>query len=590
MSSYPYKAVATLKYRPPPAQGPQSISFDKGSFIKVLGSADEDGDWLEGENDQGIKGVFPATFIQRVEEEEEAQKSDEVEGGGEESTTKEEELDAPTETTQPKAEVPEPTTIEQAAANVSSATSPPPQPTSPATISDTTPSSASITSPKPTPAKSTPPPPAKKPNALAARIAAFNQSQQTAPASAPVPRPKPASKWSVDTSSSASATSPPPAPSAVISSPPPSSAPSLQPETDSTGKPKEFSAEDAKESIGRGGGSLKDRIKALQGLQIDQPAPPGRPPKPWKKKSVEEETPEQVETTDSAAVAESEKNLDDTVVKDQEPKHDVEQVEESVPEIPSFAPAEASTEELGESIEKEGSSKNEVEENSGGAKEEEKSIESNQETASAVPSRMSEPPSGKPSSIDLLAIAADSTPVVMTPGSASLEAPTDPSPFIPSTDKPPVSPQNEEQTVDGEEDSEAAKKQAIVARMQGLGGQKMGGVPIPALPKKAAGPRRAPRGGAKTATPAPAPEKEEDSKPVEPQEVEIEQTRVRESQEQPQETAHVKSPTEHLGSKDVEAETVQPDVEGEGKKEDILASMGGASSLLQNDEDEEDEK
>ncbi|GAA5879148.1 hypothetical protein JCM16303_001316 [Sporobolomyces ruberrimus] len=571
MASYPYRAVATLKYRPPPTQGP-SISFDKGSTVTVLTAADDEGDWLEGENDQGVKGVFPATFVERIEEEED-------QGGEEPSHAKEIEQDTvapPVETEHQKEDVPAPVDIQKAAESVSSVTTSPPPPTSPPTTADPAPAPQS-SAPR-TPAKATPPPPAKKPNALAARIAAFNQSQQSPAApSAPVPRPKPASKWTVG---STSATSPPPA--ELSSLPPPStethsaSQGSEQVETDSSGKPKEFSAEDAKESIGRGGGSLRDRIKALQGLQMDQPAPPGRAPKPWKKKVVEQEDEE--DSTPSAQQGEAdqtEKREEEAVVKDQEPKHDVELETERVPDIPSFEPAE--------SAEPVSQPKNTAEEESASR---ENVSESLNEERSTSPSSPRPTASEKPSSIDLLAIAADSTPVVMTPGSASLEVPSDPSPFIPSTDKSPVSPQKEEEAVEGEEDFEAAKKAAITARMAGLGGQKIGAVPIPALPKKAAGPRRNPRGGAK----APAAEKPVEEPTSELKNVEIEQAGVGEKSEKTEQAPEENSTLGQHGSKEVESEVVTPEAQEESKKGDVFASMGGASSLLRADDDDEDEK
>ncbi|GAA6015484.1 hypothetical protein JCM11491_004367 [Sporobolomyces phaffii] len=582
MSDYPYRAVATLKYRPPPTQG-ESISFDKGSIVNVLSAADEDGDWLEGENDKGVRGVFPATFVQRVQDEE---------SGEAESASNELKDDAPSAPVDRQSlsevETPVPVAIEQAAASVSAPTTSPPPPTSPPAVSNA-PSQSDAKEAPATSAKATPPPPAKKPNALAARIAAFNQTQQPpTPASAPVPRPKPASKWTVGastsstSSSSSTATSPPLVsaqsaadPSSPLSAPAPALA---QPETDSSGKPKEFSAEDAKESIGRGGGSLRDRIKALQGLQLDQPAPPGRPPKPWKKKVVEEDEPKEGDATEG-----------DSVVKDREPQRDVEEPveEERVPGVPSFEPAEPAPADTPAESDVPNVEKQAVQ-----------ATESSEERQASSPV----PASEKPSSIDLLAIAADSTPVVMTPGSASLEVPTSPSPFIPSTDKPPVSPQNEAEAVAGEDDSEAAKKSAIAARMAGLGGQKIGSVPIAALPKKAAGPRRNPRGGSKApitptpmtqevlSTPTPNAREEEQEQPVKPKEVDIEQTGVGEKDEQTVDAADEESTREQTGPKEAEAEAVNPDAEAEPKKTDVFASMGGASSLLRNDDEEEDEE
>ncbi|GAA6062817.1 hypothetical protein JCM10212_001549 [Sporobolomyces blumeae] len=598
MSDYPYRAVATLKYRPPPAQGP-SISFDKGAIVTVLGAADDDGDWLEGENDQGVRGVFPATFVQRADPDDESGAGTAQAGQGGEAVDsaaaddKVEQLSAPPPDAVQQGDkdvVPEAKTVEQAASSVTSPTSPPPVASAPPTAVEQPPASASTG-----PAKATPPPPAKKPNALAARIAAFNTTQQ-ASSTPPVPRPKPVSKWSRPTESPAAsasdpqAASSPPAPSAALDEP-------SQPGA-ADSKPKEFSAEDAKESIGRGGGSLRDRIKALQGLQIDQPAPPGRPPKPWKKKAedpvVEEAEGASTETTaekpaDSTTGAIT---ADETVVKDEEPKHDVERPaeDEKVPDIPGFEPAEPAAEEA---------------EDTRPPRDEVTTLSDDTPQASEPSVDASEPtePSGakpKPSSIELLAATADSGPALMTPGSASLEVPSDPSPFIPSSDQPPISPPadaRDAQTMEDEQDSEAAKRSAIAARMAGLGGQKMGGVPIPALPKRTAGPKRAPRGGAKSPAVAPASSAaaEGEGSPAASPGIEVEQRGVGDHAEKAEETAETTAPLEQPGAKEAEADIVSP-VADEPRagdtsvKDDVLASMVGASALLAADDDEDDDE
>ncbi|GAA5934587.1 uncharacterized protein JCM15063_004622 [Sporobolomyces koalae] len=577
MSTYPYRAKATLKYRPPPTQG-ASIAFDKGSIVTVLGAADEDGDWLEGENDQGVKGVFPATFVERIDDD------DSMIQSGETSTSTELASEADTPSL-PTTDVPAPRELEESAASISTATSsplasstsPPPavaEPSSPAPIA------TSVNAPIGTTAKATPPPPAKKPNALAARIAAFNQSQSSSPSNsgpAPVPRPKPVSKWTVgSTSSSSTDTSPttltPSAPGSAPTQDPADSTSSAflneQDAATSADKPKEFSAEDAKESINRGGGSLRDRIKALQGLQMDQPAPPGRPPKPWKKKVVEEEPEQEPRPADPKPDDE-----DEPIVKDQEFKHDIETSQEQVPEIPGFEPAEPTPEANSDTRAED--SRQDL----SGNQEQDAETVSHQQAASTESSAAA---GTKPSSIELLSIAADSNPVVMTPGSASLELPSSPSPFIPSTDKTPASAETQDKAVEGEGESEAAKKSAIAARMAGLGGQKIGAVPIPALPKRAAGPRRAPRGASKPSPPPPAASEEPDHQVPETQ---IEQTRIGENTEQPQQEALTDVPVERSGSQEIENELVHPVAE----KEDVLASMGGTSSLLQDQADESDE-
>lgn len=550
MSEYPYRAIATLKYRPPPAQGP-SISFDKGAIVTVLAAADDDGDWLEGENEHGAEGVFPSTFVKRL-----AADADAEQGVGAPSSSSRASAAAPESTRdeEPRSEAPTPVSIEQAAASISHPTT------------------------STTPAKATPPPPAKKPNALAARIAAFNQSQQAPAAPAPVPRAKPASKWTVGAAPAPPASSPPPRSAPLPAAGPPESIAATERDEEKTdssgGKPKEFSAQDAQESIGRGGGSLKDRIKALQGLQMDQPAPTGRPPKPWKKKAVEEE---QQAPADSPA-AESSTRDGDAVGNDKELKHDVEMPsagDEQPPDVPSFEPAEP--------VEARDDAPD------GSAKQPGEDEETVESPAQALEKEPTGARSEKPSSIDLLAIAADSTPVVMTPGSASLEVPSDPSPFIPSSDTPPVSAAKPEQAVEGEEDSEAAKKQAIAARMAGLGGHKIGAsVPIAALPRKAAGPRRNPRGGTAARAAAAAATAPAESQGEARGDVEIEQTGIGEKNQEPEHVAEEEAPLEQPGSKEAETAIVEPDHDEQAKTGDVLASMGGAFSLLRADNDDDD--
>jgi hypothetical protein len=67
-----------------------------------------------------------------------------------------------------------------------------------------------------------------------------------------------------------------------------------------------MSASDAQQSIAKGG-SLKDRIAALQGLQLDQPGLPGRPARPWKKKEL---SPPEAATDNQKKVEDAETNVE----------------------------------------------------------------------------------------------------------------------------------------------------------------------------------------------------------------------------------------------------------------------------------------
>ncbi|KAL8290543.1 hypothetical protein RQP46_002801 [Phenoliferia psychrophenolica] len=301
--SYPFLSVATHKYKPPPGSS-DSLAFAKGEQVTVLASADDDGDWLRGKNEAGHEGIFPAQFVERVEQEKE----------DEPTTTQDEESAAVVERPVVKTEEAAPPTLPTEEVKSEPSESPdssvPSQVDAPAPVADTpapvvvpTPTrepslppppvaaaptpivpSANTTSEAATPSPTDPPVAPKKPlSALQARIAALNAAGAGA-APPPAPRPKPAFKPK---------NIPPPAAalpsSSSSSSPPPvtaSSAPA-EPIERSGEKGGMMSAEDAKESIGKGG-SLKDRIAALQGgLQsFEAPAAPGRAPVPWKRPSV----------------------------------------------------------------------------------------------------------------------------------------------------------------------------------------------------------------------------------------------------------------------------------------------------------------
>jgi len=165
-----------------------------------------------------------------------------------------------------------------------------------------------------------------QPKSLKDRIAMFNQPKAAAPSPPPKPTKPRVFKWktSDETATGASdagaagagnalnvAAIPPPAPSptpgaeaagpaltttTALAEPAPSlgGGASLEPvssrlsaksaaSTESQGAKQGFSAEDARATSG----SLKDRIALLSGLKVDQPAAPGRAPKPWRKKTAD---------------------------------------------------------------------------------------------------------------------------------------------------------------------------------------------------------------------------------------------------------------------------------------------------------------
>ncbi|THG95679.1 hypothetical protein EW026_g6021 [Hermanssonia centrifuga] len=141
-------------------------------------------------------------------------------------------------------------------------------------------------------------PPPKKVGSLKDRIAAFeNKGPASSPAPAPIPRPKPGGlAWK---------------PRAT--SPPPSTSEAEHVEKKGPG----MSAADAKESI-RGGGSLKERMAALQGRGgFGGTAPPAAPPKPasekpkWKPPPVVSSPSDEGEESTTPAPATSEATADD---------------------------------------------------------------------------------------------------------------------------------------------------------------------------------------------------------------------------------------------------------------------------------------
>lgn len=242
---------------------------------------DEDDDWVKGRLSDGTEGVFPASFVQKIESSPPAQAS--APAPAEAQT--EHRVEGPTSA------ISAPVQAQSSGPNTTSSTHTSSRVEQPVA----TPAVAKAASP-PSVSGVTPDAPAK-PQSLKDRIAALNAAGAGAAAPPPpMPRAKPAAfkrpavtaPAAERSSESAPATSPTTGTSSANPlSPVPidASSSSGDVERGSTSNPA-FSAEDAKASIGAGG-SLKERMARLQAMSLDTPPEPGRAPKPWKKKSVE---------------------------------------------------------------------------------------------------------------------------------------------------------------------------------------------------------------------------------------------------------------------------------------------------------------
>ncbi|GAA6004071.1 hypothetical protein JCM10207_002411 [Rhodosporidiobolus poonsookiae] len=624
--AFPYPAIATLKYKPPPGSG-TPFAFNKGDRLTVLGLADDDGDWLEGETSTGDKGVFPATFVQQVDDQSAEQKEESIVEGGEDDSAapleqsiaagvEQSDADFPstnaTHTTDAPASATEPAPVVDAPAPP-----PPAVPSSPPALSS---GAETITDgPRPTasspPASASggPPPPAKKPSGLASRLAFFQQAAADAAPTPPVPRPKPAGVggWKrpaapaaapapAPAASPGAASAPgeasPSAPSASSPAPPAMARTASSDSSSAAGEGAGFSAADAQESIGRGGGSLRERIAALQGgLRMDQPGAPGRAPKPWRRKT--EEVAEEEEG------GEKEEGEQETQVKDDRPTEEETTAQSPGAEVPGFEPAEP--EPAPEETAKDAPAEAAEEDSEAAAAvpvaAEQVPAITGEDDASPMPQEaeekddMESKTSVPPISTGRETITDSPAPAASAPESASSSSA--PTAFADRTDDAPA-PAQEKEDVEApepadEEDAEEARRAALAKRMASLGGQRVG-LPMPALPKRAAGPKR--NRGARSPAAAPAPA---------PPEVEVEEKGVGAAQEvtKEEEKAVVDEPVQLSGAAQVEEEVVQPagaasaaeEKEEEKDKEDdkgsdVLASMGGASALLARDDDSDDER
>ncbi|GAA5940996.1 hypothetical protein JCM3775_001117 [Rhodotorula graminis] len=572
MSTYPYRARAVQKYKTPPGQQP-AFAFAPGADLTVLSAADDDGDWLEGELATGDKGIFPATFVEAVADDVLASPAERApepptKASPAQATSDETPMDDTnvTQGSQPTpaavsvksdegAAAAEPTSTTRAnEPTARSPTSPVEQPTledvappaaSAPALAPAAPAAAPPSAPPAAAAKATPPPPAKKPNALASRIAAFQQAAEAQKSNTPpVPRAKPR-EWKPRPAADSPAPVPAPAVAAAPSSSSTAAAPSApvpdlvrstSSDEPAPGAVQDFSAQDAADSISRGGGSLRDRIKLLQGgagggggsggVRVDAPPPPGQAPKPKPWRRAEPEPEHEQAADEGGESAKEAAELQDTVVKDDQPGEDETTAQSPGAEVPGFEPAEATPDaprsvdgdEQQASAEAVGNTPLDVANVVEGSESKPAEASAARDAAARAPEHAVEQPS-----------LADVTPAgSRVPAAAAVEGGVSASP---------------------EEADEEAKRAAVAQRMAGLGGQRMG---MPALPKRAAGPRAArkaksPAVETPPAAPEPEPAPAQEPAPAPP----------------------------------VEEEEQAP-------KGDVLASMGGASSLLAQDDDDDE--
>lgn len=283
---FPYATLAIARYKPPPTATPAApakgvavekpFAFTVGERVEVLAWADEDGDWLRGQLADKREGVFPAGFVRALTTEEQA---------GEEAhepttavpavpavvqqTASEPEPEAPKPIEEDTLAVIPPVAISAPAPVSAPAGVPPPSPVTPAPVAAPNPTPTPV--PAPVAALSTPEAP-KKPSSLRDRIAALNAAGAgaAAPGSTPPPKASKPSTWSRKVPAAGPTPSTPVASPAVSLPPPTTTVQEASPAQVEIEKKVSvgLSAEDAKASIGQGG-SLRDRIKALQGLQLE---------------------------------------------------------------------------------------------------------------------------------------------------------------------------------------------------------------------------------------------------------------------------------------------------------------------------------
>ncbi|WVQ65693.1 uncharacterized protein L199_003871 [Kwoniella botswanensis] len=291
--SYPYLAKTTLKYKSPHAT---DLSFPKDETIRVTGPNPDDEDWLIGEYLDGSKsGGFPKDFIVPVEESESetpAQRDTEPEAQVAELAKDEADpaqSPPPVSIRQP---VPPSPTLDPQSRLPTPGIAPSPAPPSPVEPSAPAPAPATTTSaqPKPTTNPADSPP---RPQSMKDRLAFFAAAQDK-PAPPPI-KPKPLGgtgglTWSQrqklrqEQEAKEREANPQSQPQSDPQPTPASSQPETTSSTSTEEKKKEeegkgMSAADALSSITKGG-SLKERMAALQGHGAFGPSSENKPTPP----------------------------------------------------------------------------------------------------------------------------------------------------------------------------------------------------------------------------------------------------------------------------------------------------------------------
>lgn len=289
---YPYRARAMMRFK---AQDGQFV-LSPDQVVTVTATTDEDGDWVNVENDEGQSGSVPSGFLVAIEGQvKEADEKDQstatsvLESAAESVELSSTKVSAPSQPevalcnpSKPSTEnelIDETSTIPRIASAE--------QPAVPLNAGSPDPAGSAPTSSKPeevasTPSTLPPPPPPTKPNALRDRIAMFNKAPSTPQPAAPGSlRPKPPLARKP-------LNMPPPAPAVAVSDGKDDTPATVEGSSSQSNAPAGMSAADAEESV-RAGGSLKDRIRLLQQQQqaseTSEATPPAapKPKREWKR-------------------------------------------------------------------------------------------------------------------------------------------------------------------------------------------------------------------------------------------------------------------------------------------------------------------
>ncbi|KAI9634950.1 uncharacterized protein MKK02DRAFT_37826 [Dioszegia hungarica] len=340
MSTFPYLARTTLKYKSPHAT---DLSFAKDETIRVTGPSDDDEDWLLGETMDGSKsGGFPKDFIVPIEGE-----------AASEPASTETTAAAPSQAAAVVQDDPPPMSKEAAAPPSPKIT---PASLPPSTTASPAPSIPAAAAPAPSAPTGDDDEPAKR--SMKDRLAFFAAAQTKAGPPPPI-KPKPAAgglTWSQRQKlrqeqeakereegggTPAAAPAGPAVTPAAASAAPAPAAPAASGTEGEVKAGAGLSAADAQNSIGKGG-SLKERMAALRGAGAfgapEAKAAPSPPPKAsgkvWSRPAAPEPQPGDEEEDEGAArpsedqKGEAETGTGDTEVVGEEATEETEEEQE----------------------------------------------------------------------------------------------------------------------------------------------------------------------------------------------------------------------------------------------------------------------